>query len=399
MLYYIGGLLAKYFGGHEENVPFYEKALRAVGRFLNSYAVLIVLAVYVGFFVTRYLLPCFFKYLPLDRGRDFTLSKEVSKGKPTGSGVVFVSFFVILSFIFAPVDFSREGGTALFISQAGVLALTWLMMLTGYLDDRSEKGWGEYIKAFLDLLICAGASILIALCLPRMSGSSSLYFWLPFIKDPVAVPFWLYIAISTVMLWVSVNTTNCTDGVDGLSSSLVLLALMTLGIIFYIILGHQNIVLYLFVPQLESVEGGNWQNFVPWIPFIKGGASWAIIIFTFAGVVMGYLWHNAFPSKVLMGDAGSRALGFFIGVCVMLSGNPLLFLITSSIIFINGGMGLLKVALKRFLHISIFENVRFPLHDHMRKNHGWSPTQVLIKFLMIQILITIGMLGIFFKIR
>ena len=51
------------------------------------------------------------------------------------------------------------------------------------------------------------------------------------------------------------------------------------------------------------------------------------------------------------------------------------------------------------VHINIFETVRFPLHDHMRKNHGWSPTQVLIKFLMIQILITIGMLGVFFKIR
>lgn len=114
---------------------------------------------------------------------------------------------------------------------------------------------------------------------------------------------------------------------------------------------------------------------------------------------MGYLWHNAFPSSVLMGDAGSRALGFFIGVCVMISGNPLLFLATSSIIFINGGVGLLKVALKRFFHICIFENIRFPLHDHMRKNLGWSPTQVLLKFLIIQLLITIAMMGIFFKLR
>jgi phospho-N-acetylmuramoyl-pentapeptide-transferase len=100
-----------------------------------------------------------------------------------------------------------------------------------------------------------------------------------------------------------------------------------------------------------------------------------------------------------MGDAGSRALGFFTGVCVLLSGNPLMFLATSTIICINGGLGLLKVALKRFLHISILTNIRFPLHDHMRKNHGWSPTQVLIKFMLIQIMISIAVLGIFFKIR
>ena len=76
-----------------------------------------------------------------------------------------------------------------------------------------------------------------------------------------------------------------------------------------------------------------------------------------------------------------------------------MFLVTSTIIFVNGGMGLLKVALKRFFHISLFTNIRFPLHDHYRKNHGWSPTQVLIKFLIIQLLITVGLLGVFFKVR
>ena len=123
------------------------------------------------------------------------------------------------------------------------------------------------------------------------------------------------------------------------------------------------------------------------------------MIFILVGVVMGYLWHNAFPSHCLMGDAGSRALGYFIGVCVMVTGNPFLIFATSSIIFINGGMGLVKVALKRFLKITIFENIRFPLHDHMRKNHGWSPTQVLVKFVILQILVTIFILGIFLKIR
>ena len=73
--------------------------------------------------------------------------------------------------------------------------------------------------------------------------------------------------------------------------------------------------------------------------------------------------------------------------------------IFSTIIFINGGMGLLKIFLKRFLHISIFKNVRFPLHDHMKKNHGWSPAQVLIKFLTLQILVTVAVLGLLFKIR
>ena len=121
--------------------------------------------------------------------------------------------------------------------------------------------------------------------------------------------------------------------------------------------------------------------------------------FALAGALMGYLWHNAYPSKVLMGDAGSRALGYFIGAMVLISGNPLLFLATSTIIFLNGGMGLIKVALLRFFKIKIFENIRFPLHDHMRKNRGWSPTQVLLKFMIMQLLITVAIVGIFFKVR
>ena len=154
-----------------------------------------------------------------------------------------------------------------------------------------------------------------------------------------------------------------------------------MGVLFYFVLGHKDIAAYLLIPHLSD------------------GASWAVIVFSLAGVLMGYLWHNAYPSKVLMGDAGSRALGFFIGVCVMVSGNPFLFFATSSIIFLNGGMGLLKVALLRFLKIRIFDSIRFPLHDHMRKNRGWSPTQVLVKFMILQVLVTIAVLGIILKVR
>ncbi len=340
-------------------------------RLLQSYAVLISLALYTGFFITNILIPKFYKYLPSDRGREFTLNKEVAKGKPTGAGVVFITIFLILSFLFAPLDYL----------QVGILILTWLMMLTGFLDDKSTNSWGEYRKAFLDLIITCAAAFLLMHYLSKNSPDGKLQFWVPLISKIINIPSWLYIIITIIMLWVSVNTTNCTDGVDGLSATLVLIALLTMGSLFYIVLGHVDISTYLLVPHL------------------KDGASWAIITFCLTGVLMGYLWHNAFPSSVLMGDAGSRALGFYIGVCVMVSGNPFLFFATSSIIFINGGVGLLKVTLKRFFHISILENIRFPLHDHMRKNCGWSETQVLIKFMMIQLLITVAMLGIFFKIR
>lgn len=356
MLFYLASWLMKFFGP---------------ARLLQSYVVLIVLALYLGFFITWVLLPRFYSWLPHDRGREFTLTAEAAKGKPTGSGSVFISLFVLISLLVAPL----KG------LQVWILVLTWITMVTGFLDDRSATSWGEYLKGALDLTICLIASILLYFFICKGTADGSIYIWIPFLSGSVRMAPWLYIAMGTVLLWLSINTTNCTDGVDGLSSTLVLIALITMGCLFYFVLGHKEIASYLLVPHIPQ------------------GATWAVMTFALAGVLMGYLWHNAFPSKVLMGDAGSRALGFYIGVCVLVSGNPFLILATSSIIFVNGGMGLLKIILLRFFKIRVFTKIRFPLHDHMRHNHGWSPTQVLIKFMIMQVLITMALLGIMLKVR
>ncbi len=352
MLYYLASSLQTYFG------PF---------RLFQSYAVLIIIALYAGFFITVFMLPKIYAHLPKDRGREFTINPDAAMGKPTGAGVVFISIFVFITFLFAPLS----------PTQVAMLVFTWLVMLTGYLDDRSVHSWGEYLKGAMDLTLSFGASAIILYL--YLHGSA--HYWLPFTSVHVPVHPAVFLAISTIVLWVSINTTNCTDGVDGLSGTLVLLALISLGIIFYFVLGHSKIAGYLLVPHLAD------------------GAQWAVLIFALSGTLMGYLWHNAFPSKVLMGDAGSRALGFFIGVGVIISGNPFLLLMTSGMILINGGTGLLKVALLRFFKIRILHNIRFPLHDHMRKNLSWSPTQVLLKFMIMQVLITLAVIGILFKIR
>lgn len=340
-------------------------------RLLTSNAMLICFALYTGFLLTKFLLPLFYKRLPSDRGREFTIAAEAAKGKPTGAGVVFISLFVLTCFLFAPM-------TPL---QITVVLLTWVTMLTGFLDDRSVKSWGEYRKAILDLIICVAASFALYYLADTTSTTEGVSFWLPFITKTIKIHPAVYICISTVILWISINTTNCTDGVDGLSSTLVLIGLGAMGILLYFVLGHRIISDYLLIPHLAT------------------GAQWGIITFALCGVLMGYLWHNAFPSKVLMGDAGSRALGFFIGCIVMVSGNPFLILATSSIIMVNGGMGLLKVALLRFFKIKIFTNIRFPLHDHMRKNRNWSPTQVMLKFMILQLLISAAIFGIILKVR
>jgi phospho-N-acetylmuramoyl-pentapeptide-transferase len=121
--------------------------------------------------------------------------------------------------------------------------------------------------------------------------------------------------------------------------------------------------------------------------------------FTMAGCLAGYLWHNASPSAVLMGDAGSRPMGFLMGMLVLASGNPFLIFVVAGVVLVNGATGLLKLALLRFFNIGIFKGVRYPLHDHVRHNLGWSNAQVLVRFMLLQAVVTPILLVFLFKVR
>lgn len=348
MLFLLGHSLEPYFG------PF---------RLFTSHLFLIVSGTSISFIATLVLLPRFFGGLPRDRGRSFAVASAAAVGKPTGAGVIFITLFALTSVLVVPWD----------IRQLSVLALTVTAMVTGYLDDRSDEPWSEYIKGLLDLGISVAAAFLLY--------NDGNHIWLPFTAHEFDVSIIVFVPLATLLIWISINSTNCTDGVDGLSSTLVLLALLSLAAFLYLIIGIDYIAEYLL------------------LPFYPDSASWAIMTFVLVGTLAAYLWHNAHPSTVLMGDAGSRALGFFIGVLVILSGNPFVILIVATVMLVNGGTGLLKVALLRFAKVRILHHIRFPLHDYFRHEKGWSNSQVLIRFALIQILLIIVLFGLFIKVR
>jgi len=349
MIYELGLVLEPLFG------PF---------RLFSSHGFLLVFGVYAGFILTLIILPRFFAVLPQDRGKSLNVDGIQAKGKPTGSGLIFMLIFAVVVLFVVPLD-------GLILVQC-LLAL--FVMLSGYLDDRSSTEWSEYLKGGLDLILAFAASLILGL-------NHSRDLWLPFTSTIISVPLWVFVAISTIIIWLSINVTNCSDGVDGLSGTLVLIALLSMACLLYFILGNSRIAEYLLLPHMAD------------------GARWAIFSFCLAGCLAGYLWYNAFPSRVLMGDAGSRPLGFVIGLLVMVSGNPFLILVISTILLVNGGTGLVKVALLRFFNIRIFHSVRFPLHDHMKQSRNWSNAQVLVKFALLQMLIILGVFALFFKIR
>ncbi|MEC8819441.1 MAG: phospho-N-acetylmuramoyl-pentapeptide-transferase [Pseudomonadota bacterium] len=349
MLYYLGQMLAEIAG------PF---------RLLSSYIFLAGLGTALGALLTWWLLPRCWHLLPKDKGREFAIDAENSVGKPMSAGVIFVPLFCLLALLVIPFDWQF----------VGVIACILVAMVVGYLDDRAPGGWSEYRLGAIDLVLALLASLIIC-------GLDPFTIWLPLYKDVIKVSPVIFIAGATILIWISINATNCTDGVDGLSASLSGMSILFLGAILYAIVGHEPIATYLLVPHYNQ------------------GADWAIMAFVMVGCLTGYLWHNSYPSAVLMGDSGSRPIGLLLGILVLACGNPFLILVVAFVVLVNGATGLIKVALLRFFNIGIFRHVRYPLHDHVRHNMGWSNTQVLVRFILLQAAGTSILLVLLLKIR
>ncbi|GFH96416.1 phospho-N-acetylmuramoyl-pentapeptide-transferase [Lachnospiraceae bacterium] len=281
-------------------------------------------------------------YLPKDVGRDFAVDGKLSAGKPRGAGIIFVLVFVAASAIFVP--FSTEN--------AIYLVLVVVCMMTGFLDDASKSPWGEYKKGFLDL--CVAALVAITFLHYNSSVVELAMFGVKFVMPPV-----VFALLAVVLVWTSVNVTNCSDGVDGLSGTLTIITLMTIYII----------------DQVKALAG-----------------DFSFLILLFSVCILGYLWYNATPSRLMMGDAGSRAMGLFISIAILKTGCPFLFIPVALVLILDGGLGLLKVALKRFLKICILTRVRTPLHDHVRKVWDWSNTQTVFRFAIIQIILAVAVI-------
>lgn len=280
--------------------------------------------------------------LPKDGGREFAHDGKLSAGKPRGAGIIFVLAFAVAAFLFAPM----KAETAIY------LILTIICMMTGFLDDSSRMPWGEYKKGFLDLCVAA----LVAMTFLKYNSNT---IELALFHVQVTIPAVLFAILIVILVWGSVNVTNCSDGVDGLSGTLTIITIMTI---------------YVMMQILDK------------------GQDFSFLILLFAVCILGYLWYNATPSRLMMGDAGSRAMGLFISIAVLKTGSPVLYIPVALVLILDGGLGLVKVALLRFLKIRILKNTRTPLHDHVRKVWGWSNTQTVFRFAIIQIILAVAVI-------
>lgn len=285
------------------------------------------------------LLALFKNRLPKDHGRDFAFNGKLSAGKVRGAGIVFVISFIIVSLLFVP--FSLEN---LFY-----YVLIFFGMLSGYLDDRADKPWGEYKKGAIDLIISALTAANFVHYNPELTSIS-------FFGMGHEINKFVFGAIATVLVWLLINATNCSDGIDGFCGSLSSVSMISIAVAGYF-MGMSKETILMIVIMLVTL--------------------------------MPYLWRNSEPSTMMMGDAGSRALGLFLCICIFKTGNILLVFPLCLMLGLDGLLGILKISLIRFLRLkNAFKNIRTPLHDHFRKNKGWSNSQVIFRLCMIQALIS-----------
>ncbi len=275
--------------------------------------------------------------LPRDHGRQYAVNGELSQGKPRGAGIILITAYCLCAALFVPLSAER----------LIYLLLLCAAMMTGFLDDAAEKPWGELKKGLLDLCIAIATAVNFIV----HNSCEIALFGHKFALHPV-----LYGALAVILVWASINVTNCSDGVDGLCSTVYMVSVYSFSLIID----------DMYFTDMCSIM---------------------------LCCTMAYLWFNASPSKLLMGDAGSRAFGVFLAVCAMKTGSPLLFIPLCLVLIVDGGIGLLKLSVRRFLRIRGFmEKIRTPLHDHMRKNKGWSDTQTVFRFALIQVLIAAAVL-------
>ncbi|WP_027437931.1 phospho-N-acetylmuramoyl-pentapeptide-transferase [Lachnospira multipara] len=282
--------------------------------------------------------------LPRDAGRAFAINGSKSVGKPRGAGLVFILTFVISTLLFVKIN----------IEMCIYLCLIVFEMLSGYFDDASSKPWGELKKGIIDFVIA-----LVCACTFLYFNPNT--FTLAFFDKTITLNPIIYGILIIILIWASINVTNCSDGVDGLCGTLSIVTLSTTYILFH---------------EIASSE-----------------LQYRHCVIIMVVCLLAYLWFNSSPSQLLMGDAGSRAIGIFIAITFLKLHSPFLFIPMAIMLILDGGLGLVKLTIMRVFKTKNFmKNLRTPIHDHMRKNKTWSDTQVVTRFAIIQLIIALAVI-------
>lgn len=243
-----------------------------------------------------------------------------------------------------------------------------LFCAVGFTDDwlkikrKSPDGLSPVQKLVLQFLVAFAA----VLALYVSGGAETTKLYIPFFKTAVLDLGWMWIPLAAtyVVLWS--NAVNLTDGLDGLATGLVIMALFAFAILTY------------------ATGRSDWSSYLS-IPFLRGTGELTVFNLALIGACTGFLWYNSHPAQVFMGDAGSLALGGVLGVLSLIVKKEILLIVIGGMFIAEAASVILQVGYykltkrkapdgkgKRLFRMA-------PLHHHFELG-GHKETKVVVRF-------------------
>ena len=325
-------------------------------------------AVLTSLFICLFFGPKFILYMEKKQKKGQPIRKDgpqshllTKVGTPTMGGLLIIFSLISSSFIWS--DLSNEFIWIVLYSTLGFGAL-------GFVDDyikikkSSSEGINWKIKFIVQILLSLSIVILI---LKNFPDGNNYSIFIPFFKTPFFVPSWFFILFSLCVLVGTTNAVNLTDGLDGLAIIPVMITASSMGIIAYLV-GN-----YIFSNYL-------------YIQFIPNVGEIVIICAALFGSGLGFLWFNAPPAMIFMGDTGSLSLGGLIASIAISVKHEIVLFIIGGLFVLEASSVIIQVTSYKLIGKRIF--MMAPLHHHFEQK-GWSESTIVIRFWIISLILAI----------
>lgn len=288
-------------------------------------------------------------------------SHLTKKGTPTMGGLMILSGFLVSTLLWADLRNPYVWT---------VIVVTFAFGSIGFYDDylkvtkQSHKGFSGKARLGLEALI-AGLACLVIAEAGQPHFATSLAF--PFFKDILLDLGWFFIPFGAFVVVAAGNAVNLTDGLDGLAIVPVMIACASFGLIAYV---AGNAV---FASYLQ-------------IHFVAGTGELAVICGAVLGAGLGFLWFNAPPAAIFMGDTGSLALGGLIGTIAVATKHEIVLAIIGGLFVLEALSVIIQVGSFKMTGKRVFKMA--PIHHHF-EHLGWTEAQVVIRFWIVSVVLAL----------
>jgi phospho-N-acetylmuramoyl-pentapeptide-transferase len=308
----------------------------------------------------------------LKAGQVFRSADEVGRlaelhtakqGTPTMGGLII--YLSVTASVLLWAKWNIYTGVALLVFSG----LTLIGFMDDYLKIRQRKSGGLPGRyKLLGQLVITFAALVLLLSNPE-SGSFIRQLWLPFYKFPIveSLPLVALFVFLFLVLGGSSNAINLTDGVDGLAIGCTMTVAAAYGLMAYAA-GNVIYADYLL------------------IPYMTGTGELTVVCAILCAACLAFLWHNAHPAEIFMGDTGSLALGGLIGIIAFMILQPITLIVIGGVFVMEAASVILQVGSFKLRGKRIFRMA--PIHHHFELK-GWAETQVVIRFWILSVVFAV----------